>query len=94
MTSINAGEYTGAIEGENLDNNMPYERTLEIEQRFRKAVELIGKKQLNAGQLAEELGVSRPTAQRIITELRRRGYKIRSIRDESGWRYELVSKPN
>lgn len=73
---------------------MPYERTLEIEQRFRKAVELIGKKQLNAGQLAEELGVSRPTAQRIITELRRRGYKIRSIRDESGWRYELVSKPN
>lgn len=73
---------------------MPYERTLEIEQRFRKAVELMGKKQLNAGQLAEELGVSRPTAQRIITELRRRGYKIRSIRDESGWRYELVGKPN
>ena len=72
---------------------MPYERTLEIEQRFRKAVELMGKKQLNAGQLAEELGVSRPTAQRIITELRRRGHKIRSVRDESGWRYELTNKP-
>jgi Mn-dependent DtxR family transcriptional regulator len=69
---------------------MPYERTREIERRFQKAIDLLGKKQLNAGQLALELGVSRPTAQRIIAELRKRGYTIRSIRDESGWRYELV----
>jgi len=69
---------------------MPYERTWEIERRFQRAVDLLGRKQLNAGQLALELGVSRPTAQRIVTELRRRGYKIRSVRDESGWRYELV----
>lgn len=69
---------------------MPYERTREIERRFQRAVDLLGRKQLNAGQLALELGVSRPTAQRIVTELRRRGYKIRSVRDESGWRYELV----
>jgi biotin operon repressor len=72
---------------------MPYERTREIELRFQRAINLLGKKQLNAGQLAIELKVSRPTAQRIITELRRRGYKIRSVRDESGWRYELVAGP-
>jgi len=72
---------------------MPYERTWLIEQRFVKTIELITNKQLNAGQLASELGVSQPTAQRIITELKRRGYAIRSIRDDSGWRYELVGPP-
>jgi len=69
---------------------MSYERTREIERRFQRAVDLLSMKQLNAGQLALELRVSRPTTQRIITELRRRGYTIRSVRDESGWRYELV----
>jgi len=69
---------------------MPYERTRQIEQRFQKAIMLISKKQMNARQLALELGVSQPTAQRIITELRNRGYQIRSVRDESGWRYELA----
>ncbi|MBU2535411.1 MAG: HTH domain-containing protein [Chloroflexi bacterium] len=69
---------------------MPYERTQQIEQRFKEAIELISKKRLNANQLASELDVSLPTVQRIITELRRRGYKIRSVRDELGWRYELA----
>lgn len=73
--------------------NMTYERTRLIEQRFTKTVELIASKQLNAGQLASELGVSQPTVQRIITELKRRGYTIRSIRDDSGWHYELVDRP-
>lgn len=69
---------------------MPYERTREIEQRFQKAIMLISEKQMNSKQLALELGVSQPTIQRIISELRKRGYAIRSVRDESGWRYELV----
>ena len=69
---------------------MPYERSREIERRFQKAIHLLSNKRLNAKQLSLELGTSRPTAQRIITELRIRGYKIRSIRDESGWGYELV----
>ena len=69
---------------------MPYERSREIERRFQKAIDLLNSKRLNAKQLSLELGTSRPTAQRIITELRTRGYKIRSIRDESGWGYELV----
>jgi biotin operon repressor len=71
---------------------MPYERTREIEQRFQMTITLLQKKRLNAGQLALELGVSRPTAQRVISELRNRGYRIRSIRDESGWAYEFVAK--
>lgn len=69
---------------------MPYERAREIEQRFRKTIDILGKNRLNSKQLALELGTSRPTAQRIITELRIRGYKIRSVRDESGWGYELI----
>jgi biotin operon repressor len=72
---------------------MPYERSRKIEQRFQVAIILLKNKHLDAGQLAIELGVSRPTVQRILTELRRRGYKIRSIREEPGWRYELVSVP-
>jgi len=72
---------------------MPYERTQQIEQRFVQAVNLIRREQLNAGQLASALGVSRPTVQRIITELKRRGHAIRSVRDDSGWRYELIQKP-
>ena len=73
---------------------MPYERSRKIEQRFREAINLIKTKHLDARQLALELGVSRPTAQRIITELRQRGYRIRSIREEPGWRYELVNIPD
>jgi biotin operon repressor len=69
---------------------MPYERTREIEQRFERVVHILGKNRLNSKQLSLELGTSRPTVQRIITELRTRGYKIRSVRDESGWGYEIV----
>jgi DNA-binding transcriptional regulator LsrR (DeoR family) len=72
---------------------MPYERVQEIEQRFQRAVNLISNNSLNARQLAIALGVSRPTAQRIVAELKRRGYVIRSVRDEQGWQYELVSSP-
>ena len=71
---------------------MPYERTRQIEQRFQKAILLIGKKQMNSKQLALELGVSQPTIQRIVSELRNRGFQIRSVRDESGWRYELIGE--
>lgn len=71
---------------------MPFERTNQIQQRFDRAVELISKSTMNARQLALALGVSRPTVQRIITELKQRGYKIRSVHDDHGWHYELVNK--
>ena len=72
---------------------MPYERSRTIEERFQKALVLLKDKQLNARQLALELEVSRPTAHRIITELKRRGYSIRSVHEEHGWSYELSQKP-
>jgi Mn-dependent DtxR family transcriptional regulator len=71
---------------------MPYERSRKIEERFRKTLVLIQDRRLNAGQLASELGVSRPTAHRIINELKRRGYSIRSVHEEHSWSYELNNK--
>ena len=71
---------------------MPYERSRTIEGRFQKAIALIKNRRLNAGQLALELGVSRPTAHRIITELKRRGHCIRSVHEEHGWSYEVFNK--
>jgi len=69
---------------------MPYERSRKIEERFQETVRLIKRKYLNAEQLASELGVSRPTVQRIINELRQRGYSVRSVHDEYGWRYDRL----
>ena len=71
---------------------MPYERSREIERRFETAIDLITKKKLNSKELASQLGVSVPTAQRIVTELKRRGYLIRSVRDEMGWQYEISER--
>lgn len=70
---------------------MSYERSRQIEQRFERAVALITQNSHNARELAEALGVSRPTVHRIIAELKRRGYVIRAVRDEYGWRYERLS---
>jgi len=72
---------------------MPYERGHQIEQRFQRAIYIIMQNSHNARELAAALGVSQPTVQRIVAELRRRGHVIRSVRDEHGWRYELVSSP-
>ena len=71
---------------------MPYERTRRIEQRFQRTIHLLKQKHLNANQLAKELDVSHPTAQRIIGELKARGYNIRSVHDAKGWSYELIEK--
>jgi len=71
---------------------MPYVRSRTIEERFRKTVDLLKKKRLNARELALELGVSRPTVHRMIAELKARGYNIRSVRETQGWKYELLEK--
>ena len=65
---------------------MLYERARQIEMRFQEAVRLIADAPLNAQQLAAALGVSTSTVQRVIAELRRRGYSIRSVHDPRGWR--------
>ncbi len=71
---------------------MPYERSRKIEERFQKAIDLIAESSLDAKHLAATLSVSRPTAQRITSELKRRGYKIRSVHDDHGWHYELLNE--
>lgn len=72
---------------------MPYERSRIIEERFQKALALLKDKRLNARQLALELDVSRPTAHRIITELKRRGHSVCSVYEEDGWAYQIATKP-
>ena len=72
---------------------MPYERTRQIEQRFQQIIFLIKQDSCNAHQLATGLNVSQSTMQRIIAELKQRGYGIRSVHDSHGWHYELVSTP-
>lgn len=69
---------------------MPYERARQIEMRFQVTLRLIEKEPHNARQLAAALEVSTATVQRVIAELRRRGYSIRSVHDAGGWRYELL----
>lgn len=70
---------------------MPYERTRQIEQRFQQTVFLIKQDSCNARKLAKGLNVSQSTVQRIIAELKRRGYGIRSVLDSHGWHYELIN---
>jgi len=72
---------------------MPYERAHQIEQRFQRVITLIGQDSLNAKKLAASLHVSQPTVHRVIAELRLRGYVIRAVHDNQGWRYELIGSP-
>lgn len=72
---------------------MPYERARQIEQRFHRVVKLIQQDSMNAKKLAESLSISEATIHRIVTELRRRGYVIRSVHDIEGWHYEIVGSP-
>ena len=72
---------------------MLYERAHQIEQRFQRVITLIGQDSLNAKKLAASLHVSQPTVYRVIAELRLRGYVIRAVHDNQGWRYELIGSP-
>jgi predicted transcriptional regulator len=73
---------------------MYYTRTSQIERRFAEALEIIKTSTVNTNTLAAKLKISRPTAMRIVGELRRRGYLIRSVHDGIGWRYEFIDAEN
>ena len=72
---------------------MPYERSRRIEQRFGQVVSLIQEGCSTSADLSAVLDVSRGTVHRMIAELRRRGFSIRSVREEKGWSYEITQFP-
>ncbi len=69
---------------------MPYQRSLEIEQRLQAMLQLIRSGTYSTPMLAKRLGVSIPTASRHVTALRARGHRIRSERRGGHWRYVLA----
>ena len=62
---------------------MPYERSRRIEQRFGRVVGLIQEGCSTSADLSAALDVTRGTVHRIIAELRRRGFTIRSVREKT-----------
>ena len=69
---------------------MLYQRSLDIEQRLRLILELIGTGEYSTPRLAEHVGVSIPTISRYVQALRERGHDIRSEKVSEGWRYVLA----
>lgn len=72
---------------------MFYRRSQVIENRLRDLLKLIRSGGHSTPSLARQLGISQPTVSRCLTALRERGYAIRSVKDDHGWSYELVSEP-
>jgi len=71
---------------------MLYERSLMIEQRLGKVLQLIRTGRYSTPRLAAKIGVSIPTVSRYVTALRERGYDIRAEKQAEGWRYILAGK--
>jgi len=55
------------------------------------ALELIETGDHSTKTLAAELGISIPTASRVISALRQRGYSIKSVKNGKAWAYRLMS---
>jgi biotin operon repressor len=72
---------------------MVYGRSKMIENRLADMLTLIRSGGESTPSLAEKLGISQPTVSRCLTALRERGYTIRSVKEDTGWSYELVSEP-
>ena len=73
---------------------MPYQKSLEIEQRLSETLRLIQTGQFSTPLLADALGVSIPTVSRYVTALRERGHDIRAEKRADGWRYVATSGTN
>lgn len=72
---------------------MLYERSRQIEERFGRVVSLIQEGRSTSADLSVELDILRGTVHRIIAGPRRRGFSIRSVREEKGWSYEIPQFP-
>lgn len=71
---------------------MLYQRSLDIEQRLRLILKLIGTGRYSTPQLADELEVSVPTISRDVQALRERGHEIFAERRKGTWCY-VMRKP-
>ena len=71
---------------------MPFERSLEIENRLGQILRLIRTGSYSTPRLAEEVGTSIPTISRCVAALRERGHDIRAEKYRNGWRYALARK--
>ena len=54
------------------------------------ALKLIATGKVCCQGLAENLKVSRPTAARVVSSLRKKGFRVATRREESYWRYEIL----
>lgn len=68
---------------------MPFERSLEIENRLGQILHLIRTGSYSTPSLAAAVGTSIPTISRCVQALRERGHSIRAEKDGNGWRYVL-----
>jgi biotin operon repressor len=69
---------------------MPYERSQALEKRLQELLGLLRGGRHSAPTLAAALDVSQPTVCRCLAALRKRGYKIRAVKDGEGWAYRLA----
>jgi biotin operon repressor len=72
---------------------MVYGRSKMIENRLADVLSLIRSGGQSTPSLAKKLHISQPTVSRCLTALRGRGYTIRSVREDSGWSYEVIAEP-
>ena len=54
------------------------------------ALRLIATKNVSCQGLAENLKVSRPTAARVVSSLRRKGFRVATRREQAHWSYEIL----
>ena len=72
---------------------MRYEKSLAIQSRHDRLVELIRTGRFSSPDLAQKLRVSEQTIYRDIDFLKQRGYSIRSEKHTHGWAYHLLAEP-
>lgn len=71
---------------------MRYEKSLAIQSRHDRLVDLIRTGKFSSPDLAQKLGVSEQTIYRDIDFLKKRGYSIRSEKHTNGWAYHLLGE--
>ncbi len=72
---------------------MRYEKTLAIQNRHDRLLELLRTGKFSSRDLAEKLEVSEQTIYRDVNFLKTQGHSIRPEKHADGWAYHLHSEP-